>query len=70
MTEYFVRVDYFEITEFYAFCDRHNIKYKSISTDLDYSLLHTAEMTHQDAIALKLFMQVNIMEIENDCTTN
>jgi hypothetical protein len=65
MVEYFVRVNYLELTDFYGFCDRHNIEYKSISTDLGYSMLHTAEMTHEDAMALKLFMQVNIMEIEN-----
>lgn len=65
MVEYFVRVDYLETTEFFGFCDRHGIKYKSISTDLALSLLYTAKMTHQDAMALKLFMQVNIMEIEN-----
>lgn len=65
MVEYFVRVDYYKLGEFYRFCEKHNIPHKSISTDTSSSLLHTAEMTHQDAMALKLFMQVNIMEIEN-----
>ena len=66
MVEYFVRVEYYRLGEFYRFCEKHNIPFKSISTDMSSLMLHTAEMSYQDAIALKLSMQINIMEIENE----
>jgi hypothetical protein len=69
MVEYFVRIDLVQLDSFNDFCERNNISHRLISVDGWQnelpSYVYAAGMTYQDAMALKLLMQIDIMETQN-----
>ena len=68
MVKYFVRIGLFQLDSFIDFCNMHRISHKLISMDgwqeEVASSLYKVQMTHQDALALKILMNIFIMETQ------
>ena len=69
MKSYFVRVKRQEINQFDNFCSRHNLEQQYLSEGIWQGHIGTSlyriPMNHTDAMALKLTLDIDIMETQN-----
>ena len=66
MTKYFVRIQILHWHIFNNFCRMHNVSANYVSRGFGVAhgntMMYSVQMTHEDAVALKLSMDINIME--------
>ena len=66
MVRYFVSARIDDTSLLHQFCSRNNLPVKWISAGWNNgTMMYSVLMTSKDATAMKLSMQVNIMETEN-----